>query len=83
MNPTVLETLGIGSILMGPHLLLLIYALLVFLWTGFPFNLPLVFIDETIHVQMGQEEASGARRVYEVNQIHFHMKKKKPLYVEN
>ena len=35
----------------------------------------LVFIDEKIHFQMGQEENNGARKVYEVNQIHFHMKK--------
>ena len=55
----------------GPHHLLLLYVLLEFLWTRSHFSSH-VFIDERIHLQMGQEEATAARRVYEVNQYHLH-----------
>ena len=37
-----------------------------------PFYSSLLWIDERIHLQMGQEEATAARRIYEVNQYHLH-----------
>ena len=44
-----------------------------------PFYSSLVFIDEKIHLQIGQEEATAARRVYEVDQINLHWQKETAL----
>ena len=37
-----------------------------------PFYSSLVFLDERIHLQVGQEEETAARRLYEVNQYHLY-----------
>ena len=44
-----------------------------------PFYSSLIWIDERIHLQMDQEEATAARRIYEVNQYHLHEERKSAL----
>ena len=40
-----------------------------------PFYSSLIWIDGRIHLQMGQEEDTAARRIYEVNQYHLREKR--------
>ena len=77
MSPTGPGVLGDRTILMEPHLLPLLYVLLAFRWTKSRFTL--VFLDERIHLQVGQEEATAARRLYKVNQYHLHEERESAL----
>ena len=44
-----------------------------------PFYSSFVFLDERIHLQVGQEEEIAARRLYEVNQFHLHEERESAL----
>ena len=79
MNPTDQGVQEDKTILTEPHLLPLLYVLLAFLWTGSHFTLHSSSLDERIHLQVGQEEATAARRLYEVNQYHLHEERESAL----
>ena len=79
MSPTGLGVLEDKTIHTEPLHQPLLYVLLVFLWTGFLFYSSLVFLDERIHLQVGQEEEAAARRLYEVNQFHLHEERESAL----
>ena len=44
-----------------------------------PFYSSLIYLDERIHRQVGQEEETAARRLYEVNQYHLYEERESAL----
>ena len=49
---------------------------------GVPFYSSLIYLDERIHRQVGQEEETAARRLYEVNQYHVYEERESRLRAE-
>ena len=79
MSPTGLGVQEDNTTLTGPLPKPPIYVLLVLRVTGFPFYSSLIYLDERIHRQVGQEEETAARRLYEVNQYQLYEERESAL----